>query len=235
MAAFMQSAVLILKPKKIKSVTVSIVSPSICREVMGSDAMILVFWMLSFKPAFSLCFCTFIKRLFSSSSLSAIRVVSPREAPAAAKSLQSCLTSCDPIDGSPPGSPVLGILQVRTLEWVAISSSNAWTWKVKVKSPNHFWLLATPWTAAYQASPSMGLSRQKYWSGLPFPLPGDLPDPGIGLKSPASSALTGAFYIEPPGKPHIKPLRNVNIFLDFSERDHQLSAPFLLEAGPAGY
>ena len=66
----------ILEPKKIKSVTVSIVSPSICHEVMGPDSMILVFWMLSFKPAFSLSYFTFIKRAFSSSSLSAIRVVS---------------------------------------------------------------------------------------------------------------------------------------------------------------
>ena len=96
-------------------------------------------------------------------------------------------------------------------------------------------LFVTPGTVACRASLSMGLSRQKYWSGLPFPLLGDLPDPGIGLKSSASSALTGAFYIEPPGKPHIKPLRNVNIFLDFSERDQVLSAPFLLEAGLAGY
>ena len=65
----------ILKPKKIKSVTVSIVFPSICHEVMGPDAMIFVSWRLSFKPAFSLSSFTFIKRLFSSSSLSAIRVV----------------------------------------------------------------------------------------------------------------------------------------------------------------
>ena len=140
---------------------------------------------------------------------------------AAAKSLQSCLTLCDPIDGSPPGSPVPGILQVRTLEWVAISLSNAWKWKVKseievaqlcptfndpidgsppgspisgilqawtlewasislssawkwkvkVKSLSRVWLLATPWTAAYQAPPSMGFSRQEYWSGLPLPSP----------------------------------------------------------------
>ena len=78
-------------------------------------------------------------------------------AAAAAKSLQSCKTLCDPIDGSPPGSPVPGILQARTLEWVAISFSNAWKWKVKVKSFNHVWLFTTPWTAAYQALPSMGL------------------------------------------------------------------------------
>ena len=84
---------------------------------------------------------------------------------AAAKSLQSCLTLCDPIDGSPPGSPVPGILQARTLRWVAISFSNAWKWKVKGKSLSRVWLFTTPWTAAYQAPPSMGFSRQEYWSG----------------------------------------------------------------------
>ena len=90
-------------------------------------------------------------------------------AAAAAKSHQSCLTLCDAIDGSPPGSAVLGILQARTLEWVAISFSNAWKWKVKVKSLSHAPLLATSWTAAYQAPPSMGFSRQEYRSGLPLP------------------------------------------------------------------
>ena len=69
---------------------------------------------------------------------------------------------CDPIDGSPPGSPVPGILQAKTLEWVAISFSNAWKWKVKVKSLSHVWLSATPWTTAHQAPPSMGFSRQEY-------------------------------------------------------------------------
>ena len=77
-----------------------------------------------------------------------------------AKSLQSCPTLCDPIDGSPPGSPIPGILQARTLEWVAISFSNAWKWKVKVKSFSRVQLLATPWTAAYQAPPSMGFSSK---------------------------------------------------------------------------
>ena len=85
----------------------------------------------------------------------------------AAMLLQSCLTLCDPIDGSPPGSPVPGILQARTLEWIAISFSNAWKWKVKVKSLSGIQLLATPWTAAYQASLSMEFSRQEYWSGVP--------------------------------------------------------------------
>ena len=94
-------------------------------------------------------------------------------AAAAAKSRQSCPTLCDPIDGSPQGSPVPGILQARTLEWVAISSSNAWKWEVKVKLLSRVWLLATPWTAAYQAPPSMGFSRQEYWSGLPLLSPSD--------------------------------------------------------------
>ena len=94
---------------------------------------------------------------------------------AAAKLLQSCPTLCDPIDRSPPGSPVSGILQARTLEWVAISFSNAWKWKVKVKSLRRVWLLVTPWTAAYQAPPSMGFSRQAYWSGVPSPSPQSFP------------------------------------------------------------
>ena len=92
-------------------------------------------------------------------------------AAAAAKSLQSCPTLCDPIDGSPLGSSVPGILQARTLERVDISFSSAWKWKVKVKSLSRAWLLATPWTAAYQAPPSMRFSRQEYWSGVPLPSP----------------------------------------------------------------
>ena len=92
-------------------------------------------------------------------------------AAAAAKSLQSCLTLYDPTDGSPPGFAVPGILQARTLEWVAIPFSNAWKWKVKVKSLSCVRLLATPWTAAYQAPLSIGFSRQEYWSGLPLPSP----------------------------------------------------------------
>ena len=90
---------------------------------------------------------------------------------AAAKSLQSHLILCDPIDGSPLGSPVPGILQARILEWVAISFSNAGKWKVKVKLLSHVQLLATPWTAAYQAPPSMEFSRQEYWSRVPLPSP----------------------------------------------------------------
>ena len=101
-----------------------------------------------------------------SQTFTAIRVLA---AAAAAKLLQSCLTLCDPIDSSPPGPTIPGILQARTLEWVSISSSNAWKWKMKVKLLSCAWLLATPWTAAYQAPPSMGFSRQEYWSGLPLP------------------------------------------------------------------
>ena len=93
---------------------------------------------------------------------------SPAAAATAAKLLQSCLILCDPIDGSPPGSPVPGILQVRILEWVAIVFSNAWKWKVKVKSLSRVRIVATPWTAAYQPPPSLGFSRQEYWSGVPL-------------------------------------------------------------------
>ena len=90
---------------------------------------------------------------------------------AAAKSLHSCPTLCNPRDSSPPSSAVPRTLQVRTLEWVAISFSNAWKWKVKVKSLSRVRLPATPWTAAHQAPPSMGFSRQEYWSGVPLPSP----------------------------------------------------------------
>ena len=88
-----------------------------------------------------------------------------------AESLQSCPTLCDPTDGSPSGSTIPGIFQARTLEWVAISFSNAWKWKVKVKSLSCVRLLVTPWTAAHQAPLSMGFSRQEYWSGVPLPSP----------------------------------------------------------------
>ena len=87
----------------------------------------------------------------------------------AAKLLQLCPTLCDPIDGIPLGSSVPGILQARTLEWVAISFSNAWKWKVKVKLLSRVQLSATSWTAAYQAPLSIGFSRQEYWSGVPLP------------------------------------------------------------------
>ena len=109
--------------------------------------------------------------------LHSLRVSLPKDllitvvAAAAAKSLQSCPTLCDPMDCSLPGFSVHGILQARTLEWVAISFSNAWKRKVKVKSLSHVWLLVTPWTAAHQAPPSMGFSGQQYWSGVPLPSP----------------------------------------------------------------
>ena len=90
---------------------------------------------------------------------------------AAVKSLQSCPTLCDPLDGSPPGSAAPGILQARILEWAAISFSNSWKWKVKVKSLSRVQLLVTSWPAAYQAPLSMGFSRQEYWSGVPLPSP----------------------------------------------------------------
>ena len=96
------------------------------------------------------------------------------DAAAAAKSLQSCPTLGDPIDDWPPGSPFPGVLQARTLEWVAISFSNAWQWKGKVKSLSHVRLLATPWTAAYQAPLSMGFFSQEYWSGVLLPSPEEL-------------------------------------------------------------
>ena len=100
-------------------------------------------------------------------------VVGREAAAAAAKLFQSCPALCNPTDGSPPGPIVPGILQARTLEWVAISFSNAEKWKVKVKTPSRVRLLATPWTAGYEAPPSMGFSRQEYWSGLPLPSSGE--------------------------------------------------------------
>jgi len=111
---------------------------------------------------------------------------------AAAKSLQSCPTLCDPIDGSPSGSSVPGILQARILEWVAISFSNVWKWKVKVKSLSHVRLLATPWTAAYQAPPSMGFSRQEYWSRVPLPSPNPCQ---VGLQMWLEQSLKSHFKI----------------------------------------
>ena len=101
-----------------------------------------------------------------------------RAAAAAAKSLQSCPTLCDPRDGSPPGSPVPGILQARTLEWVAISFSNVWQWKVKVKSLSRVRLFGTPWTAAYQAPPSIGFARQEYWRQPKLKIPAELQGKG---------------------------------------------------------
>ena len=142
-------SMVILKPKKIKSVTVSTLFPSICHEFMRQVLSFLnvefsllnVEFSLSFRQSL-VTFCLY------------------------AKLLQLCPTLCDPIDDSPPGSAVPGILQARTLEWVAISFSNAWKWTL-----SHVQLSATPWTAAYRAPPSMGFSRQEYWSGVPLPSP----------------------------------------------------------------
>ena len=119
-------------------------------------------------------------------------------ATAAAKSLQSCPTLRNPTDGSPPGSSVPGILQARTLEWVAISFSNTWKWKVKVKSLSCVQLLATPWTGAYQAPLSMGFSRQEYQSGVPL-----LTAAAAAATKSLQSCLTLCHPIDgsPPGSP----------------------------------
>ena len=115
-------------------------------------------------------------------------------AAAAAASLPSCPNLCDPIHGSPPE---------RTLEWVAISFSNAWKWKVKVKSLSRVWLFATPWTEAYQAPPSMGFSRQEYWSGVPLPSPGT-------IASPKSQITVNSFLFLDP---HIKLIPSYSLCL----------------------
>ena len=127
-------------------------------------APIIVLWRLN--ESIFLCHVSWMIILYSQ-----MIPVTTASTAAAAKSLQSCPTLCNPIDGSPPGSPIPGILQARILEWVAISFSNAWQWKVKVKSLSHVQLLVTPWTVAYQAPLSMGFPRQEYWSGVPLPSP----------------------------------------------------------------
>ena len=117
-------------------------------------------------------------------------------AAAAAKSLQLCPTLCDPRNGSPPGSPIPANPQARTLEWVAISFSTVWKWKVKVKLLSCVRLLATPWTAAYQAPPSVGFSRQEYWSGVPFPSPPQCLHifPSLSLSASPSPSLPAFFF-----------------------------------------
>ena len=160
---------------------------------MGLDAIILVFWMLSFKSVYfpllpssrgslvPLCFLPLewyhlhiwgCGHFFPSNLDSSLRILhfnTEYAAVVAAKLLQLCPTLCDPIDGSSPGSPVPGILQARTLEWVAISFSNAWKWKVKGKLLSRVWLLATPWTAAYQARPSLVFqARVLEWGAIAF-------------------------------------------------------------------
>ena len=150
-------------------VTPSPVSNNVLLILQKQVQMVRKLFLIAFYSFFTLNFCN-SSLYFSYAYHTLPCVICILAAAAAAKSLQSCLTLCDPIDCSPPGSPVPGILQARTLEWVAISFSNAWKWKVKVKSLNRIRLLATPWTAAYQAPPSMGFSRQEYWSGVPLPL-----------------------------------------------------------------
>ena len=111
-------------------------------------------------------------RLWSSMTENGIRFwvfSAAAAAAAAAKSLQSHLTLWDPIDGSPPGSTIPRILQARTLEWIAISFSNVWKWKVNMKPLSNVLLFTIPWTAAYQAPPPMRFSRQEYWNGVPLP------------------------------------------------------------------
>ena len=135
---------------------------TIFSKVFPKPCQSFFFCLLSHFPLFLYIYASFVYNF-------PVIICNTTSAAATAKSLQSCLTLCDPIDGSPTGSPVPGILQVRTLEWVAISFFNAWKWKVKVKSLSRVRLLVTPWTAAYQAPPSMGFSRQEYWSGVPLP------------------------------------------------------------------
>ena len=130
----------------------------------------------SFLKSYTLGFSIMWTKNFQMSKLDLVKVQIANihciiEKAVAAKSLQSCPTLWDPIDGNPTGSPVPGILQARILEWVAISFSNAWKWKVNVKSLSPVRLSATPWTAAYEAPPPMGFSRQEYWSGVPSPSP----------------------------------------------------------------
>ena len=215
-------SIVILEPKKIKSLTVSIVSPSICHEVMGPDAMILVFWVLSFKLTFSLSSFTFIKRLFSSSSFSAIRMVASAYLrlliflpvtfiPALLGWRKHKLKSkwIKDLNVRPDSRKLLEENIHRTL-WDTNHSNifldlpprvmeiktkiNKWDltkrerfctakWSRSVVSDS-----ATPWTTAYQDPQSMGFSRQEHWSGLPFPSPRDLPNPGIESRSPAFQA-----------------------------------------------
>ena len=143
--------------------------PTSQSKMVPSSARVVVWKTSSLKGIHS--FNRYFWKYFRTVYQVLFKVLGAAAAAAAAKSLQSCPTLCDPIDRSPPGSPVPGILQARTLEWLAISFSNAWKWKVEVKSLSRVRLFETPGTAAYQAPPSMGFSRQEYWSGLPFPSP----------------------------------------------------------------
>ena len=139
------------------------------RKVSTQIHVFLIFFPVVFAPEEYFTHMHMLELLWGNNKASFQNFL--RKYAAAAKSLQSSPTLCDPTDGSPPGSPIPGILQARTLEWVAISIFNAWKWKGKVKSLSRVWLFAAPWTAAYQAPPSMGFSRQEYWSGVPLPSP----------------------------------------------------------------
>ena len=149
-----------------------------------------------------------------------------------AKSLQSCPTLCDPIDGSPPGSTIPGSLQARTPEWVAISFSNAGKWKVKVKLLSRVRLLATPWTAAYQVPPSMGFSRQEYWSGVPLPSPqiGEVHIKGIISVSPDSwtiPSINSTKFLEISGLFQLKIIFWCSDYLSFvTKLLYNLDLPF---------
>ena len=155
--------------------TIALTRRTFVHKVMSLLFNMLSIWVITFLPR-SKCLLTSWLQSPSAVILEPIfsggREVLPQAQGKglAAKSLQSCPTLCNPIDGSPPGSPVPGILQARTLEWVAISFSNAWKWKVKVKSLNCVWLLATRWTAAYQAPLSMGFfqARVLEWGTIAF-------------------------------------------------------------------
>ena len=141
-------------------------------------------------------------------------------AASATKSLQSCPTLCDPRTGSPPGSPVPGILQARTLEWVVISFSNAWKWKVKVKSLSRVRPSATPWTAAYHAPPSMVFSRQEYWSGVP------LPSPNFSLN--ATYSESSPMFIQNKRPPLSCPLISIPCGTEIDSTCGYLTVPFSL-------
>ena len=119
----------------------------------------------------------------------------------------------------PTRLPRPGILQARTLEWVGISFSNAWEWKVKVKSLSRIWLPATPWTAAYQAPPSMGFSRQEYWNGVPLPSPElDMTEPLLTTRTTHGFRLLApTTFPAPIWRENLKTHLYGNYFLRYSE------------------
>ena len=119
-------------------------------------------------------------------------------AAAAAKSLQSCPTLCDPIDGSPPGSPVPGILQARTLEWDTISFSNAWKWKVKVKSLSHVWLFSNPMDCSLPGSSVPGILQARVLEWVPLPSPSVLLTiyQNVGIELPWAGKKRKCFYFD---------------------------------------